>query len=70
MCKYKKNGVCNSPIPVKCSDECGFKHETDLYNGALKELEETRNELEILKGQYKRLLEQHKQLLKEISFTN
>lgn len=77
MCKFKQNGVCIAPNPVTCKDECGFKHETDLYNGALKELEETREKLEalelqynLLAGQYDDLKNRHEQLLEEIRLTN
>lgn len=84
MCKYKKNGVCNAPIPVKCTDECGLKHETDLYNSALKELEETREELQVqidinnacreayekLEGQYKSLLDRYNKLQAQMDLTN
>lgn len=84
MCKYKQNGVCQSPIPVKCTDECGLKHETDLYNAALKELEETREELQVqidtnkacedaykkLEGQYNSLLDRYNKLQAEIDLSN
>ena len=36
----------------------------------IKEIKEIREAMEVLKGQYNGLLEQHKQLLREISFTN
>lgn len=67
MCKYKKNGVCHAPIPLTCHDECGFKHEMQLYLGALKELEETRNELEEKEKQYELLASQNEALKKQIA---
>lgn len=69
-CQYKRNGVCMSPIPVTCEDECGFKHLTQLYQNALKEMEEGQIKIEQLTGQYIALLDRYNNLLKEISLSN
>ncbi len=69
-CIYKRNGVCMSPIPVTCADECGFKHLAQLYNNALKEMENNQVQIEKLTGQYNALLNRYNNLLKEISLTD
>lgn len=69
-CQYKRNGVCMSPIPVTCEDECGFKTLTQLYQSALNEMEQGQIQIEQLTGQYNALLNRYNNLLKEISLTN
>ena len=84
MCKYKQNGVCNSPIPVKCTDECVIRElkaeiaalekniaECEkLYRAAEKENRQIKKQNKQLQSNLDFILERYDKLQAEIDLSN